>query len=510
MAPQTPRQPVSTPGVAQPGQSAGVQMGWGAQGAAVNNTPMARPPVEIVRGQQGVIQAGASGGEGFESIIATSKAAERWRESWRQRQHDEAGPATSVSRGQASVPQPLLVMQHSFARMRAVILPGQQQQNRGSLAFWISLLMMVCIITGLGAFIFSTYLPANTKLVSQLAPPASVGQPMLSVSGTPAASIAPGQILHVHGKNFTIGDPIIFYLDTTIPVDGSNGHQLAATVSNQGTFDVAIPIPTSTTWSVGAHTIEALDNRTQQNAYLDITILLNGTSTTTGLFTFSLQNRPITKLSFTGIAGENDPTPQHITLKNTSGMPLNWNATAATDDNLSWLHIDDDHTGGQIQADGMDTLGIGVWLSGLKSSTKPYTGSIIFTINGPNTSQQLTLPVELLVEDAPTEMVFSPNPVVGVLAAGGTCNPGSSLTLINLGTSFITWNVNMDANAQGHIMFTYNGKASSNVQGQLAPGATVALALTCNGVQAGQVYHMTISANGAQYSAFVSIQRTSA
>src|SRR5579883_2888628 len=49
MAPQTPRQPVSTPGVAQPGQSAGVQMGWGAQGAAVNNTPMARPPVEIVR-----------------------------------------------------------------------------------------------------------------------------------------------------------------------------------------------------------------------------------------------------------------------------------------------------------------------------------------------------------------------------------------------------------------------------------------------------------------------------
>jgi hypothetical protein len=89
-------------------------------------------------------------------------------------------------------------------------------------------------------------------------------------------------------------------------------------------------------------------------------------------------------------------------------------------------------------------------------------------------------------------------------------DPGSSLTLINLGTSFITWNVNMDANAQGHIMFTYNGKASSNVQGQLAPGATVALALTCNGVQVGQVYHMTISANGAQYSAFVSIQRTPA
>jgi hypothetical protein len=411
--PQTPRQPVSAPGASQPGPSASAPLVWDRREPAGNNEPSARPPVEIVRGQQGVIQAGTSGAEGFESIIATSKAAERWRESWRQRQHDEAGPATSVSRGQASVPQPLLVMQHSFARMRAIILPGQQQ-NRGSLAFWISLLLMGCIIIGLGAFIFSTYLTANTKLISQVAPPSNTGQPMLSVSGTPVASIAPGQTLHVHGKNFTIGDPIIFYLDTTIPIDGSNGHQLAATVSNQGTFDVAIPIPTSTSWSVGAHTIEALDNRTQQDAYLNITILLNGTPTTTGLFSFSLQNRPITKLSFTGVAGENDPAPQHIIIKNTTSTLLNWNATAATDDNLSWLHIDDDHTGGQIQADGMATLGIGIWLRGLKSSTKPYTGNIIFTINGPGMSQQLTLPVELRVEDAPTEMVFSPNPVVGV------------------------------------------------------------------------------------------------
>lgn len=493
--------------MAQPGQPASIQMVWGGQGPAVHNAPAGRLPVEVVRGQQGIIQGGRSGAEGFESIIATGKAAEHWRESWRQRQHDEAGPATAVSRGQASVPQPLLVMQNSFVRMRAIILPKQQQQERGSLSFWISILLMACIILGLGAFIFSTYLPASTKLTSQLAPPASTGQPMLSVSGTPAASVAPGQVLHVHGKNFPVGDPIIFYLDTTIPINGTDGRQLAATVGDQGTFDVTIPIPASTTWSVGSHSIEALDNRTQQNAYLNITVLLNGTPTTTGAFAFSLQNKPVTKLSFTGIAGENDPAPQHISIENTTSMPLNWNATAATDDNLSWLHIDDDHTGGQMQANGSDTLGIGIWLSGLQSSKNPYTGSIIFTINSADGSQQLTqqltLPVELLVKDAPTEMVFSPNPVVGV-SSGGTCNPGSSLTLINLGTSFITWNVNMDANGQGHIMF--NGKSS--LSGQLAAGATTTLALTCNGVQNGQVYSMTISANGAQYRALVSIQRT--
>ena len=493
----------------QPAQPANTPLVWDAPGSAMNNTPLGRPPLEIVRGQQGVIQAGTNGMEGFESIIATSKAAQHWRESWRLRQHDEAGPATSVSRGQASVPQPLLVMQNSFVRMRAIILPGQEQRNRGSLTFRVSILLMICIILGLAAFIFSTYLPQNTKLISQVAPPATPGQPALSLSGTPMASVAPGQVLRVHGKNFSIGDPIIFYLDTTIPIDGANGHQLAATVGNQGTFDVTIPVPASTIWTVGTHSIEALDNRTQQNAYLDITVLLNGTPTTTGFFAFSLQNHPVTMLSFTGIAGEDDPAPQHITIKNTTSTPLSWNATAATDDNLSWLHIDDDHTGGQMQADGSDTLGIGIWLSGLKSSPKPYTGSIIFTINGSNTSQQLTLPVQLLVKDAPTEMVFSPNPVVGILGGGGICNPGSSLTLINLSTSFITWNVNMDANAQGHIMFTFSGKASSSLQGQLEPDATVVLPLTCNGVQAGQVYHMTISANGAQYSDSVSIQSPS-
>jgi hypothetical protein len=470
---------------------------------------LGRPPIEVVKGQQGIIQAGTNGMEGFESIVATSKAAEHWRESWRRRQHEEAGPATSVSRGQASVPRPLLVMQNSFARMRAVILPKQEKQGRGSLAFWISVLLMACIILGLGAFIISTYLPQNKNLASQVVPSSSAGEPTLSVVGTPTATITQGQVLHVQGKNFEIGDPIIFYLDTAIPIDGSNGRQLTATVGDQGIFTAAIPIPASSDWSAGAHIIEAQDNRTQQNAYLNISIMLSGTPTTTGPFAFSLQNQHVTQLNFTGVVGQSDPPPQHITIRNTTGTPYYWNATAFTDDNLSWLHIDDNHTGDYMQADGSDTLGIGVWLTGLASSTKPYSGNIIFTLNSADASQQslqLTLPVELLVKDAPAEMVFSPNPVVGILGSAGTCTSGSALTLINLGTSFITWNVNMDANAQGHIMFTFNGKASSRLQGQLAPGATVELPLTCNGVQANQVYGMTISGNSAQYRAFVSIQ----
>jgi hypothetical protein len=57
---------------------------------------------------------------------ASRYALQRWRQSWWQRQHDEAAPAVGVSRGQARVPEPLMRMQHSIARMRAIIVPKRK------------------------------------------------------------------------------------------------------------------------------------------------------------------------------------------------------------------------------------------------------------------------------------------------------------------------------------------------------------------------------------------------
>src|SRR5437870_7046628 len=112
-------------------------------------------PVEVVKGRPQLIEALDDFNEiedNFESYAATSQAAERWRTSWRNRQRSEAGPATSVSRGQSEVPQPLMAMQHSLARMRAIIAPsGKQNKQNGS--FWITILLMASLIVGLGAFI---------------------------------------------------------------------------------------------------------------------------------------------------------------------------------------------------------------------------------------------------------------------------------------------------------------------------------------------------------------------
>ena len=70
-----------------------------------------------------------------ESYVATRNAAERWRTSWRNKQRSEAGPATEVSRGQSSVPEPLMAMQHSLARIRAIGKPQQKEKHIS--VFWL-------------------------------------------------------------------------------------------------------------------------------------------------------------------------------------------------------------------------------------------------------------------------------------------------------------------------------------------------------------------------------------
>jgi hypothetical protein len=91
-----------------------------------------------------------------ESFAYTSKAAEHWRNSWRDLQNAEAGPAGDVSKDQASVPAPLAATQNSFIRMRAI---KQKQDAIENFGFWVTLFLMICLFGGLGAYIVYSYLP---------------------------------------------------------------------------------------------------------------------------------------------------------------------------------------------------------------------------------------------------------------------------------------------------------------------------------------------------------------
>lgn len=459
-------------------------------------------PSENGQGQNGKVDAMLNP----ESLVTTSKAAENWRESWLDRQHAEAGPAEEASRGQAVVPMPLVTMQKSFARMRAIAASKQQNGRSTKLGFWITIFLMVCLTGGLGAYIISTFLPNSPFGAEHVVPPANSPQPSLVMDGSPSQSIAIGQAIHLHGEHFSANDSISFLLDTTIPIADAGGNKIVVQANGQGAFDAAFA--TGSDWTAGSHTIEAIDSSGNQSAYVTVQVIPNGTPVKTSTdLSLTMHGKHIQQLAFQAVIGQGNPDPQPITITNTSGAPLRWTAAASTGNNLSWLVINDNHDAGLLAISQPDTMLISVNVVGLKSTahTKPYRGQIVFTIND---NQLLTLAVQLQILDTTPEMVFSPDPIVAPLGPGNTCTPGVTLTLINLSTDVITWAVSPDDNIKGNIKFTVNGQVTET--GTLQPsgitGDTQVLTVQCNAVRTGHQYHVTVSANGMSWSELVIIQ----
>jgi hypothetical protein len=399
-------------------------------------------------------------------------------------------------------------MQNGHDHKHNLVSKNQKQDRRNKKpGFWITVFLLVCSVGGLGAYIISNYVPRSISNTLQVAPSSETSQPILSLRETRSAIIKQGQILSLHGNHFGANDTITFLLDFITPITDENGKIISLRASKSGEFDVLIPMRGSD-WSADPHYIQAVDNGTKRAAYLNIVVSPASSpeamSPNLGL---SMQAQPVQKLIFNAVVGQGNLNQQRVTLTNTSGLPLHWTATANADHNLSWLVIDDNHIAGDLSIAGTDSISVSVLMAGLKSNSPahPYTGQIVFTING---HEQLALPVELQVTDPQSEMVFSPNPVVAHLAAGNTCIL-MSLTLTNLGNSFITWTlVPFNPNLKDRIQFIANGQAV--IRGVLAasgvPGDTQVLNLQCNGVSAGDAYKFTIYANNVSWLVTIFIQ----
>jgi hypothetical protein len=228
----------------------------------------------------------------------------------------------------------------------------------------------------------------------------------------------------------------------------------------------------------------------------------------------TMDNKAVQMLTFKAVIGQANPAPQRITITNKSGAPLKWTAAASASNNLSWLNINDNNIIGQLDISQPHDMLINVNIVGLKSTPKtPYTGQIVFTFND---NQLLTVPVQLWVSEATPEMVFSPNPIIAQLGSGNTCNPGQTLTLINLGTAAISWSVNPDDNIKNNIKFIDNNGQlfekgtllpSGSVLPSGQPGDSAVLALRCNAIEVGRLYHVSVYANQMSWSEFVIVQK---
>jgi Double zinc ribbon len=451
------------------------------------------------------------------SFMATSKAAEQWRKSWRDRQYAEAGPAENVSRGHASVPLPLTSMHQSLVRMRAIMKNDIKSQGKRSakLGTWITIFLMICLIIGLGAYIIVSYMPNSPFEVTPVTPPTNITQPTLVLVGTTSQTIAIGHSIQLHGEQFGVNQTIILLRDTATPIIDKSGNNISIHTDNQGTFNVTIPIDSN--WSVGTHSIEALDKSSSQNAFQTIAVVPAATATTTSTqLSISMQGKPASLLTFKAVIDQGNPEPQQITITNTSSATLQWTATPLTNKNLNWLMINDNNNSGQVAISQPHNILISVNTIGLKTtvSNHPYIGQIIFTINN---TRLLTLPVQLQIVDATPEMVFSPNPIVAQSGPGKTCqsiqpNEPLTLTLINLGTAAISWAVNPDLTDK--IKFVSNGQllesgtllSSGSLLPSGQPGDTVVLTLQCTNIQPGQSYHVSVYANKLSWSELVIVQ----
>ena len=418
----------------------------------------------------------------MESLEATSKAAQHWRQSWLDRQHDEAGPAVGVSRGQASVPEPLLVMQNSFARMRAIILPKNVDDGKNSsLRFWLPVILLVCLIGGLSIYILSTF--SGELLGTSLVSSTTNTEPTLTMKTT--TTVAAGQAIHIHGEHFGPNDTILFFLGET-QLQGTNGKPASTQSNDRGTFDTSLAIPA--TQLAGEYAVLAQDNHTGQHAFLDIQTTA---STTTNVLKLSVPS-----LTFAATVGHNSPHGQNVSITNTSNAAIQWSATAISDNQAGWLLLANGNTSGQLDAGQTGHVHVNVFTQELKSNPdkkQPYTGEIVFTLADQG---QVTLPVRLTVSEAGVELVINPNPMIVLVSPTipGTCQD-TTLTLINLSDSAVSWNV--QPNLQN---ITVDGKM--NEQGQLFPSGslndTQVIKIGCNGVQPDQRYAMNVFYNDSQ------------
>src|SRR5205823_6255235 len=131
-----------------------------------------------------------------------------------------------------------LAMQPAPLQMQAVLLPaskGKPRPQRMDVAFWVTMMLMLILLGGLGAYSISTYLPGR-QFASQLISSIDGPQPMITLVGTNSATVTAGQTLHLHGEQFGVNDTITFVLETT-----TLGMAVQSTL--QGTFDASVTIP---------------------------------------------------------------------------------------------------------------------------------------------------------------------------------------------------------------------------------------------------------------------------
>ena len=195
---------------------------------------------------------------------------------------------------------------------------------------------------------------------------------------------------------------------------------------------------------------------------------------------------------------------KNVYITNTTNAAIQWQATAISDNLAGWLIISGGETTDTLDSGSTDTIHVNVLTEGLTSDTAdhPYTGEVIITVTGQG---QVVLPVKLVLSETAVEVAISPNPIVALQSTiPGGCQD-TTLTLINLSSMEVHWNVQTNSFSQQFI--SVDGKP--NEQGILtisgSPNDTKVIKIGCNGVQLDKAYAVNVYYNDNQQLVPISI-----
>ena len=180
-------------------------------------------------------------------------------------------------------------------------------------------------------------------------------------------------------------------------------------------------------------------------------------------------------LSFTAQQGGSDPASQTLSVTNTSGGTLTWNAS----DNAAWLTLSPASGSGNGATTLMATTGT--------LAVGNYSGTVTLTATGATNSPQ-TIPVTFTITAAPVPPAIGVSPTsLSFTAQQGASNPtNQSINISNTGGGTLTWSAS--DNAAWLTLSPTSGTGNGSVSASVTTGTLTAG--TYNGT-------VTVSATGA-------------
>jgi len=221
-----------------------------------------------------------------------------------------------------------------------------------------------------------------------------------------------------------------------------------------------------------------------------------GTQTLPVTFTMGQSTTPLmstnpASMAFSAIIGQPDPTGQAITLTNSGGGVLNWQASAATSFGGAWLSVTP--ATGNLTSHQSATVNVTVTLlNGLTPNTYPGMVTIAGTDGSghPAAGSPQSIPVDFTVQNPcaitgiPSALSFAgevgqpaPQTQPATLSASGACTHSLNWSASTGNTAWLTASpssgtVNVNSSATTNIGVTLSGLSANTYTGQVTITAT--------------------------------------